>query len=346
METDPPGAAPSEAPAQAQGQGLPPELLQHLQDLMMRQSQLEQAVAAQFQASGQDAAAATQADAERAQLLLENDRLREQLRLAGETAPRGASSLKVPRPAKFSGAKNTVDLRTFLFQMGQYYEAAGVASDRDRVLFMGLQLEGRAAAYYRYLCQQQDEKGIPFTYAELCHALCSEHLPFDPAQVARDRLQVLIQKDKASVHTYTSQFRMLVLQVPSMTEDEKLHKYMYGLAPTYQLEVSKARPTSVEDAQRIAEEYESTLRRVQNRSKGPRGGRFAGMPALELISSGGPVPMELNAVHATPARDGKKLTPERKKYLRENGLCWYCEKPGHIAAECPAKRRSGNPRAQ
>ena len=57
----------------------------------------------------------------------------------------------------------------------------------------------------------------------------------------------------------------------------------------------------------------------------------------------GPAPMDLDA---TKNRKFKPLTPEERQQRMTNNLCMYCGKPGHRAAECPAKtKRTGYIRA-
>ena len=53
----------------------------------------------------------------------------------------------------------------------------------------------------------------------------------------------------------------------------------------------------------------------------------------------GPAPMDLDS---TATRKFKPLTDAEKKHRRENNLCLYCGKAGHMAAQCNLK--NNNPR--
>ena len=51
----------------------------------------------------------------------------------------------------------------------------------------------------------------------------------------------------------------------------------------------------------------------------------------------GPVPMEIDAVRPRFTH----LTDEERKHRKENNLCLYCGKAGHIAADCRVRNKSG-----
>jgi hypothetical protein len=125
-------------------------------------------------------------------------------------------------------------------------------------------------------------------------------------------------------------FRKLVLQVPTLSEPDKIHCFTSGLRPNVALQVRIQNPSTLEQAMAIAARADDPKHHypVQHFSRS---------------NEAGPVPMEMG-VRNTQRTGGlqKKynLTFKELGQLFDDNKCFRCKQPGHIARYCPKKTSS------
>lgn len=290
--------------------------------------------------------------------------------LAAASAPRPNRLLKPSKPEAFSGApREPVDL--WLFQIEQWLIAGGVNTEHERITLATGLLRHSALLWWRSIYGRPD---TPVTWAAFKESITAAFQPINPMESARDRLANLRQT--GPVRTYASIFRAIILEIPSITDDEKKDRFIRGLKPNLVREVRVRAPVTFEEAVTMSVRLDAIGWRASPRPGAP--------------NNNGPVPMELgltrhvtpansngsaaairssapanavnsewarpsyrdvtaghiNAVRARTSHSGipsrpltprSKLTDRDRAELRRHGVCFKCRKAGHIARECPER---------
>src|SRR5690606_8794196 len=81
-----------------------------------------------------------------------------------------------------------------------------------------------ASLWWRNLGTEITDK---ITWDEFEKQVIAQFSPINAVSNARDKLAALEQT--TSVHKYIADFNSLTLQIPNMTDEEKIHKFKYGL---------------------------------------------------------------------------------------------------------------------
>lgn len=250
-------------------------------------------------------------------------------------APANAPSPKVspPKPPRFSGKLG--DAEGWVFSVEAYFKATSL-DDPHRVTYAATLLTDRAALWWRSISEDPD---APSTWAAFKAELLHNFKHFDSTKSARKRLRFLTQR--TSVEAYTADFTNACLEIPGMTEDEKMDRYFAGLKPHLQREIILREPATYKDLVTMAHRLDY-LTYNSTRTTAPPG--FNRQPGF---TANRPTPMELG--HVSAANDGAgpsrpphgphpRQTPEERERLRRENKCFYCKQPGHIADRCPNKR--------
>ena len=131
------------------------------------------------------------------------------------------------------------------------------------------------------------------------YALQDQFKPVNSVKTARDKLVKLQQRK--SVQEYAAQFRSLVLEIPGISEDEKLDRFIRGLKENTRMEVECKEPNNLNDAIKIADRYDSIAFKYQkNRMDYPKKWNS---PVKDL----GPAPMELDAKRPNRWQERKSI---------------------------------------
>lgn len=245
---------------------------------------------------------------------------------------------KPPKPDQFFGTDDAKRVRQWVFQVENYFNVIGEPDER-RVPYATTLLRKNALLWWQSL--RPEER--PATWADFSRVLIEYFQPLSATIVARDNLARLYQK--TSVKAYVEEFKSQVLNIPDITDAEKLDKFRRGLKREVRLHVAFANPPTFDSAVTVAEQIDEVL--YTHRTNMPR--PYVNMRSSRPSSTHQAVPMELGAIqerrtYTDVARTSfKKLTPEEKAELNRVNGCYYCRKPGHRAPECPLKKnKSGN----
>lgn len=271
--------------------------------------------------------------------------------------------VKPPLPGTFHGNKDSDEIKSWLFQVKDYFSLVNMTDDESKVRLAGTLLRGNAATWFRAVRGEdaRPEDRIT-TWARFESELCANFMPLNSTKVARDKLAALTQT--GAVRDYVREFRTIILDIPRMSEDEKLDRFTRGLKRYLRKEVEIREITSMEDAMRLVERLEAAGRRADwSYYPGPTPGDYSapsgdpmggGTPSTDSAasssdSSTGPAPMDLNHIdNDKPASGGKpkytKITPEERAYILSKGGCVYCRKLDHNVDDCPvlAKRHTSH----
>lgn len=265
--------------------------------------------------------------------------------------------LKPAKPPHFRGnyGRDATTPRDWLFTVDQYFLACNVDRDRDKLAFVATLLQDNANTWWRsQFALQPDGSYISAigTWSDFKAALIRQFEPINRKLSAREELARL--KQVRSVQAYTSRFRALCLEIDDLSDAEKRYRYLEGLKDRVRLEVLQRQCNTFDEMCTVAVHWDSLDFHV----RGPRQSSSSYYPRPAAASHSGPTPMDLGAMQEhsdSPIEPEsgelltmryKPLTPADRERLRKAGACFYCKEPGHIAPNCPKKRKMGNRRAQ
>ena len=161
---------------------------------------------------------------------------------AAAAAPR-PPSIRLSSPAQYDGVAST--LEDWVAAMMQQFLFYGVAADADRIRTAVAFLKGPALAWWSTLV------AVPTTWATFDAALRARFQPVTTEEIARGRLHSLSQ-DKSSINDYVSNFRRLIIAIPSMDAASQMFAFVRGLKPALQTHHRQAQPLTLELAIALA----------------------------------------------------------------------------------------------
>lgn len=262
------------------------------------------------------------------------------------------------RPDTFNGNTASANLDLWLFQVEEYLEASNIHGNADRISETVTFLRGAALTWWRSI-KQGDPAHRPTTWDEFKERIQAAFKTINSTRTARDKMARL--KQTTSVRNYSTEFRNLSLDIPDMSEGDKLDRYIRGLKQEIQREVDMKEPANFEEAVRLAERLDSLLwKRDSRRFSTPAPKRFinntnyngpADMELGAITNPNGPGPRPANTYRGPNFQNNgyqgrriPKLTPELRQQLIKEGRCFFCREHGHRALNCPAKKRLPNNR--
>lgn len=227
----------------------------------------------------------------------------------------GSGAARPNKPALFSGKPGTIE--AWSSHMDSYVSAT---DPKDACRIACTYLDGEAFTWWHSYSQSTT---VP-NWTALRTALLRRFSPLNKIQAARDKLHSWRQiKD---VGTFNRTFLSVVMDIPDITEAEKIDRYSRGLKRDIWQALCLKTYIDLEslmtDALRI-EAAKAGAFRVPNPTNTP------GKP-----SSTGVVPMDISAIKV------EKLTPDERQRCMREGLCLRCREKGHLAKDCPKGQRN------
>ena len=258
-------------------------------------------------------------------------------------APHAHGILKPTKPSTFSGDRDSTRPLVWLFEVTTFFAAVDYTSARLQISYTAALLRGPAATWYRSHRLAVDEGHAEDfeAWSDFADAITREFQPANFQRIARDRLAALTQR--TSVQDYAYRFRMACLEIDNIGEDEKVDRFIRGLKPAIQRELELHPPDNLQRAIEVAERVDAVEYRMLRRNRAAPRNDYR--PRNEwrttpITTADGPTPMQVDAIRFP------KLTAAARAQLQAEGKCFYCKEPGHIALDCPKKKktRPGNAR--
>jgi transposase InsO family protein len=207
----------------------------------------------------------------------------------------GKASLPVKLPT-FKGVPNE-NVDSWLFQIEEIFKARRVTADEDKLHYIAVLVEGCALQWYQNVCRKESLSSWNDFKQGLRLSFRPPHFP----QAIRKQLKAL--KQRADIQEYVFKFRNLIGQVDDMAEMDQIVYFVDGLKPSTRAKVEYKAPVSLEDAIRIAIQFDSAM-----------------FSEKAFNARSVPVPMDLGM-------------------MEFNGKCFNCSDFGHRATDCKRPRR-------
>ena len=267
--------------------------------------------------------------------------------VAERTTPRPAAPrVQARTPPAYIGEEEKLPIRRWVRAMNQYFNVTRT----DPTLRVELAANFLAGAAQAWFDVNRPELSV-LPWENFCETIRAHFAPLDSQEAARQKLWQTRQR--SSVSEYIRDFMEVILEIPDISESEKLDRFVHNLRDSVRRHVALKRPASFAEACREAELFdrmESSMRRGDNprdrTSWASRDRRFNRPQSQRSAQPGsGPAPMEIGQRQRdTPRRTGENS--------RSNVICYFCREPGHTVRNCAKARESrgargnGAPRQQ
>jgi Ty3 transposon capsid-like protein/Zinc knuckle len=253
------------------------------------------------------------------------------------THPSGA--VKIHPPDLFYGQRDRHSLTTRLEDFDLYFTLKHVNTDEERVLTCVTYLRGAAKEWWRYHHRQFPTTAFIPSWESFKNSLLHDFMDPNAADHAMDHLTRLRQT--TSVADYVNKFRQALTQLPhKLTDEDSRYRFIDGLKPFIKRTMlAQGRPATLNEAMATAERIDSVMfdtRRPWVPNYGKR--------MTPYTSTSTSTPMEVDNIQRR--REGPSRTPTNGRDDRNTrrtpftGRCYQCNKPGHMAKDCPQAARN------
>jgi hypothetical protein len=227
----------------------------------------------------------------------------------------------IPWPTYAAGPKENV--RLWVHQMELAFEAHQTA-DNKKVVNAALCLKADAAQWYMSLAMQHGGKPH-HSWSDFASDIVKRFEPKNLQLHLRKQLQGI--KQDAAVREYIGRFQNVLSQVDgSMLEADRVTYFVDGLKPELRYELYKHAPPTLEAAIHLAEDIYNAMSTIQG-----QGFRARDATSFHTPSGTGPTMMEVDALER---RDSNRNGDPPRLFR-----CYNCQGYGHIARNCPSRRR-------
>ena len=232
--------------------------------------------------------------------------------------------VKLKKPDSYKGKGS---ISSWVVHMDNYTRSS---SPEHAFLIAVSFLEGNAHEWWIVHSLTEEGRNI-VTWQGLKEALIKRFQPLNKTKMARDKLAKW--KQVRDVSSFNEDFLRILLDIPNISEEEKIDRYTRALKPYVWKEMCTKDYGELSEAMADAERIEEAHRRIGTRNLrtniSSRPSRSPNTP-----SGSGVAPMELGNARV------KRLSPAEKSLCIREGLCFRCQEKGHRARYCPKGQRS------
>ena len=293
---------------------------------------------------------------------------------AAAAVPRGPS-LRLAPPPSYNG--DAAALEGWIASMVQQFAFYAIHNDL-RVRTASGFLTGSALDWLNHL------EAAPASWDAMDAGLRARFQPITTEEIARSRLHVLVQGN-SSINEYVSNFRRLIISIPTMDAASRLFQFARGLKPALHMQHRQAQPKTLEDAIAHAVRMGTNLPSSSSSASAaaPTGhadssasmdlsAMMAAMDGTDDAAPSLPSPnisrgeyeSLLAAIHqqrssysagGTGGSTGayvprglpkvNNLTENEVREYMKEGKCFKCSSKDHRSRECPSRHKEGGHRA-
>jgi hypothetical protein len=168
--------------------------------------------------------------------------LEQQLRNLKAQEP--TATLKPANPPTFGG-RTGESIDTWIFKVEQYATLSPIPVEKQ-IPFAASYLTDNAATWWRYTFTELEKKGEVWQWVDFTRHIRTQFRPISTEKAARNRLNNLRQT--TSVTNYVNLFKTTVLDIPSMSEEDRMDKFLRGLKPEIHERVALQGPGNLNEA--------------------------------------------------------------------------------------------------
>lgn len=251
---------------------------------------------------------------------------------------------KIKDPEVFTGDRNKT--RSFLNQLFLLFTARphNFVNDYTKVVTALSFMEGDNINYWKVITIQRAEEEIRpgefrgfDSWAVFKRNFLLAFAPVDEVDDFMVNLTTIQLKDYSSVNEFNARFMDLTLKGNILDPAAQLAPYR-NVLPEYLLRkitMSYPPPTNIEEwmtrAKEINHSYHLTEKILAN-CKGRKAKTSKTKKNVKIVN------VEDDSL------DINKLSVKERQELQDQGLCFWCRKPGHISRDCPSKpKKPGKP---
>ncbi|XP_077217959.1 uncharacterized protein LOC143852459 [Tasmannia lanceolata] len=163
------------------------------------------------------------------------------------------SWMRVPQPKCFIGARDAKELQNFLFDMEQFFRAMRLDEDAKVITASIWQYLSDDAKLWWQTRYEDIEAGrcTINSWEDLKRELKTQFMLENVEFLARKNLRRLQQT--GTIRDYVKQFSALMLDIKSMSEQNKLFQFLEGLKPWAQTELQRRGVQNLVEAMTAAE---------------------------------------------------------------------------------------------
>lgn len=229
---------------------------------------------------------------------------------------------------KFGGNARKESLQSWITKTEHAFDVEGRLTEAQKVYAATNKLTGVAAAWWEgklYTLRQSEGLLNLYTWSDLKADLEAHFQPSGYQLSLRKKIRNCRQT--ASVLEYTTTKTALLFQARDMSEEDKKFHYIDGLKPNTQQWVETMEPANLQAAVDLALRYDDVhfgnkTRRPQHQPKHDR--------------------MDIDNMEARNKRGPWRNGGRPPRRTGPPGVCWGCNKPGHMQRDCTADKKSEN----
>ena len=160
--------------------------------------------------------------------------LQQQIANLAINPPNHASQHRGQLPRPFTG-KPGCDPASWLRKMEVYFEFTNTAVNHQKIMIASANLEEYADVWWRQIQLEVDNhlRAALATWEDFSQSLIQQFVRINGEANARDRLNMLRQTGSAK--TYAEEFERICLEIPNLSREDKLYRFIQGLRPAERL---------------------------------------------------------------------------------------------------------------